>query len=221
MLLTNWLAATLERLQQSRNTRRSKRNSASRRQTARHSSIVSSAAPEALEERALLTTPFFHDSFEDPTGPTLGDGTRDSFADALSLGANGSSDSTDHFFRTTNNPENGVETWTGLQGAGYWVVDDIDSISGVPGTVETGSVVWNDITITGKTDLRLSIWLGARGVSGSEQFEDSDYLRVQAQVLEVGPRDIAKDGVFMGRRDTGKKEGIGRAELVGSVLNSF
>jgi prolyl-tRNA synthetase len=32
--------------------------------------------------------------------------------------------------------------------------------------------------------------------------------------LEVGPKDIAKDGVFMGRRDTGENQPIARTELV-------
>jgi len=34
---------------------------------------------------------------------------------------------------------------------------------------------------------------------------------------EVGPRDIEKDGVFLARRDTGTKEGIGRGEFVSRV----
>ncbi len=37
--------------------------------------------------------------------------------------------------------------------------------------------------------------------------------------LEIGPKDIAKDAVFLGRRDTGEKQGIGRDELVGSVVS--
>ena len=32
--------------------------------------------------------------------------------------------------------------------------------------------------------------------------------------LEVGPKDIAKDGVFMGRRDTGENQPIARTELI-------
>jgi prolyl-tRNA synthetase len=35
--------------------------------------------------------------------------------------------------------------------------------------------------------------------------------------LEVGPRDIAKDGVFLARRDTGDKRGVGRGELLATV----
>jgi len=34
---------------------------------------------------------------------------------------------------------------------------------------------------------------------------------------EIGPKDIAKNGVFLARRDTGEKAGVGRAEFVGSI----
>src|SRR2546421_4474858 len=34
---------------------------------------------------------------------------------------------------------------------------------------------------------------------------------------EIGPKDIAKNGVFLARRDTGEKAGAGRAEFVGSI----
>jgi hypothetical protein len=40
----------------------------------------------------------------------------------------------------------------------------------------------------------------------------------------VGPRDIAKNGVFLARRDTGEKRGLGREELVqtvGSLLDEM
>ena len=35
--------------------------------------------------------------------------------------------------------------------------------------------------------------------------------------LEVGPRDIEKDGVFMARRDTGQKAPTDRTELIASI----
>jgi len=34
---------------------------------------------------------------------------------------------------------------------------------------------------------------------------------------EVGPKDIAKNGVFLARRDTGEKAGVGRDELVATI----
>jgi len=34
---------------------------------------------------------------------------------------------------------------------------------------------------------------------------------------EIGPKDIAKNGVFLARRDTGEKAGVGRADLVNSI----
>ncbi len=42
--------------------------------------------------------------------------------------------------------------------------------------------------------------------------------------LEVGPRDIASDSVFMGRRDTGEKKGVPRDEVlqnIGSILDAI
>lgn len=35
--------------------------------------------------------------------------------------------------------------------------------------------------------------------------------------LEIGPKDLAKDSVFMGRRDTGEKSSVTRAELLATV----
>src|SRR4051812_24325890 len=34
---------------------------------------------------------------------------------------------------------------------------------------------------------------------------------------EIGPKDIAKNGVFLARRDTGEKAGVGRAEFVSTI----
>jgi prolyl-tRNA synthetase len=34
---------------------------------------------------------------------------------------------------------------------------------------------------------------------------------------EVGPRDLESDSVFLGRRDTGESEGVGREQLVGGI----
>jgi prolyl-tRNA synthetase len=36
---------------------------------------------------------------------------------------------------------------------------------------------------------------------------------------EIGPKDIAKNGVFLARRDTGEKGGVDRAELVATISN--
>ena len=38
---------------------------------------------------------------------------------------------------------------------------------------------------------------------------------------EVGPKDIAKNGVFLARRDTGEKQGIGRNEFVATVSQTL
>jgi len=39
--------------------------------------------------------------------------------------------------------------------------------------------------------------------------------------LEVGPRDIASDSVFVGRRDQPKSTGMGRAEFVGTIVETL
>jgi prolyl-tRNA synthetase len=36
---------------------------------------------------------------------------------------------------------------------------------------------------------------------------------------EIGPRDMAKDSVFMARRDTGEKQGIGREEFAERIVD--
>lgn len=36
--------------------------------------------------------------------------------------------------------------------------------------------------------------------------------------IEVGPKDIAKDAVFLARRDTGEQQSVGRAELLSSIV---
>ena len=38
---------------------------------------------------------------------------------------------------------------------------------------------------------------------------------------EVGPRDMANDSVFMARRDTGKKEGVGKDEFVANIVQTL
>ena len=37
--------------------------------------------------------------------------------------------------------------------------------------------------------------------------------------IEVGPKDIAKDSVFLGRRDTGEQTGVARGELVSNITS--
>ncbi|QDV28016.1 proline--tRNA ligase [Aureliella helgolandensis] len=37
--------------------------------------------------------------------------------------------------------------------------------------------------------------------------------------IEVGPKDMAKDAVFLARRDTGKQESMGRADLLANLLS--
>jgi prolyl-tRNA synthetase len=37
--------------------------------------------------------------------------------------------------------------------------------------------------------------------------------------LEIGPRDVAGDSVFVGRRDTSQKQGVQRAELVATIAD--
>jgi prolyl-tRNA synthetase len=65
---------------------------------------------------------------------------------------------------------------------------------------------------------RLRVAIDDRDIRGGEK----NWHHIKRGVplrLEIGPKDIAKDGVFMGRRDTGEKQAIGRDELVGTVVS--
>jgi prolyl-tRNA synthetase len=65
---------------------------------------------------------------------------------------------------------------------------------------------------------RLQVAMDDRDIRGGEK----NWQHVKRGVpirLEVGPKDIAKNAVFMGQRDTGKKQGIDRDEFVGSVVS--
>ncbi len=64
---------------------------------------------------------------------------------------------------------------------------------------------------------RLQVAVDDRDLRGGEK----NWQHIKRGVplrLEVGPKDIARNGVFLGRRDTGEKKGLGRDELVGSVV---
>jgi prolyl-tRNA synthetase len=59
-------------------------------------------------------------------------------------------------------------------------------------------------------------WIDDRDLRGGEK----NWQHVKRGVplrAEVGPRDIAKNAVFLGRRDTAEKRNIGRQELVQNV----
>lgn len=63
---------------------------------------------------------------------------------------------------------------------------------------------------------RLRVQIDDRDLRGGEK----NWQHVKRGVplrLEVGPKDLAKDSVFMGRRDTGEKKSITRAELLANV----
>lgn len=67
-------------------------------------------------------------------------------------------------------------------------------------------------------DERLRVLIDDRDLRGGEKVWEHVKKGVPLR-LEIGPRDIASDSVFMGRRDRGPKEkgAIGRAELLASV----
>ena len=66
-------------------------------------------------------------------------------------------------------------------------------------------------------------WIDDRDIRGGEK----NWQHIKRGVplrAEVGPKDIAKNGVFLGRRDTGQRQGIDRGELVktvGSLLDDM
>ncbi len=66
-------------------------------------------------------------------------------------------------------------------------------------------------------------WIDDRDIRGGEK----NWQHIKRGVplrAEVGPKDIAKNGVFLGRRDTGQRQGIDRGEFVktvGSLLDDI
>ncbi len=65
-------------------------------------------------------------------------------------------------------------------------------------------------------ELPISVWVDDRDVRGGEK----KWYHVKRGVpvrLEVGPRDIANQQVFVGRRDQPKSSGMDRAELVATI----
>jgi prolyl-tRNA synthetase len=65
-------------------------------------------------------------------------------------------------------------------------------------------------------DSKVRVLIDDRDVRGGEK----NWYHVKRGVplrAEVGPKDIAKNGVFLARRDTGEKAGVARAELVATI----
>jgi len=75
---------------------------------------------------------------------------------------------------------------------------------------ELGQVRWSGIDMA-----RITAKVDGRDLNGGEKSWDHIKKGVPVR-LEIGPRDMAKDSVFMGRRDKAPKdkESVGRAELV-------
>ena len=71
----------------------------------------------------------------------------------------------------------------------------------------------NDASFSGGS---VRAWIDDRDLRGGEK----NWQHVKKGVplrVEIGPRDIAKNGVFLARRDTGEKRGLARDELVQTV----
>ncbi|MEX0818694.1 MAG: aminoacyl--tRNA ligase-related protein, partial [Pirellulaceae bacterium] len=66
------------------------------------------------------------------------------------------------------------------------------------------------------SDGKVEVLLDDRDLRGGEKAWQHVKKGVPLRA-EVGPKDIAKNAVFLGRRDTGEKRGIGRDELVATV----
>lgn len=73
-----------------------------------------------------------------------------------------------------------------------------------------------DLAAQSYADVPVRVEIDDRDIRGGEK----KWHHVKRGVpirLEVGPKDMAKDAVFMGRRDQPKSVGIGRSELVDSI----
>jgi prolyl-tRNA synthetase len=65
-------------------------------------------------------------------------------------------------------------------------------------------------------DGKVRVMIDDRDIRGGEK----NWHHVKRGVplrAEIGPKDIAKNGVFLARRDTGEKAGVGRDELVSTI----
>jgi prolyl-tRNA synthetase len=78
----------------------------------------------------------------------------------------------------------------------------------------------NDASFSGGS---VRAWIDDRDLRGGEKNWQHVKKGVSLRV-EIGPRDIAKNGVFLARRDTGEKRGLARDELVqtaGALLDEM
>ncbi len=69
-------------------------------------------------------------------------------------------------------------------------------------------------------DGRVRVMLDDRDMRGGEK----NWYHVKRGVplrVEVGPKDIEKNGVFVGRRDTGQKQGVDRQQFVATVAQTL
>jgi prolyl-tRNA synthetase len=65
-------------------------------------------------------------------------------------------------------------------------------------------------------DAKLRVAIDDRDIRGGEK--SWQYVKRGVPIrLEIGPKDIAKNSVFMGRRDTGKKEAVDRGKFVAEL----
>ncbi len=65
-------------------------------------------------------------------------------------------------------------------------------------------------------DVKVRVMIDDRDIRGGEKSWHHIKRGVPLRA-EIGPKDIAKNGVFLARRDTGEKVGVDRAELVATI----
>jgi len=73
-----------------------------------------------------------------------------------------------------------------------------------------------DLEAQDYADGKVRVMIDDRDIRGGEK----NWHHVKRGVplrAEIGPKDIAKNGAFLARRDTGEKAGVGRDELVSSI----
>ena len=73
-----------------------------------------------------------------------------------------------------------------------------------------------DLEAQDYADGKVRVMIDDRDIRGGEK----NWHHIKRGVplrAEIGPKDIAKNGVFLARRDTGEKAGVGRAEFVSNI----
>ena len=96
------------------------------------------------------------------------------------------SGSNDYFRRASDGDisANSGTDYSGEQGSFYWAAEDVDG-GGTPCGNQQEQLIFNDINISGRTGVRISIMAAANGAGSSNIYED-EYIRVTYQIDNTG-----------------------------------